>query len=124
MSIITTVDERAGLVCHRVDGPLSLVEIIDTIERLFGAGGFASGMAILVDVQPGATTGLTAVDLSAITRALQGMGEARGSGRTALVAYTDADLGMVRVLSHVLRQGTREMQVFRDREEALAWLER
>jgi hypothetical protein len=124
MPITITIDREARLVTQDVTGRVTFDEILQAIDKVYSDPGFHNSMDVIVDVMPGATAGLTSVELSGVVNALKGKGERRGTARTALVAATEADYGIARVLSHVLQGGTREMQVFRDLAAALTWLGR
>lgn len=124
MSITITIDQEARLITQQVTGRVTFAQIIQAIDQLFADPDFDNTMDVIVDVMPGATSGLTSVELSGVVQALKRQGARRGTGRTAMVATTEADYGIVRVFTHVLQGGTREMQVFRDLAAARAWLGR
>jgi hypothetical protein len=122
MSLVVNMEEGSGLIGLRVQGELTLGSFVQGIDTMYGDARFDPTADILVEIEAGASAGLSSVEVSGILQALQSRGALRGTGRTALVASHEADLGMVRLLSHVLQHGPRAMQVFRSREEALDWL--
>lgn len=122
MPIHIQMQPDTALVCVRVQGELTLADCIAGLDRLYGDAAFRPGMDILAELNPGAAAGLTPLEISGILDAVRRRHHLRGSGRTALVASHDADLGLVSLLSHALQQGPRPMQVFQDRHTALRWL--
>lgn len=122
MPVITEIDQEARLATHRLEGRISYTEVVESIGGLFGNPDFDPAMAILIELSPGATSGLSAVDITRLIQGLRRNPARRGPGRTAVVASAAADLGMVRVIRDLLRDSAREAQVFKDRDEALRWL--
>jgi hypothetical protein len=124
MGLVITMAADARLIGVHVRAELTLADFVKGIDALYSDARFEAGADILVDIEPGASAGLSSLEISGILQALQSRGSLRGTGRTAMVASHEADLGLVHLLSHVLQHGPRAMQVFRSREEALHWLER
>lgn len=124
MPIHTAIDTKAGLVTHHIEVGLTQEEVVAAVSALFSHPDFVPSMDILCLVTPGATAGLSSVEISEAVAILRAMGDSRGTGRSAVVAAADADYGLLHVLSHLLRDSSREIQVFRDQEAALAWLGR
>lgn len=122
MALVVNMEQGSGLIGLRVHGELTLGSFVQGIDTMYGDPRFDPAAGILVEIEAGASAGLSSVEVSGILQALQSRGALRGTGRTALVASQEADLGMVRLLSHVLQPGPRVMQVFRSRDEALDWL--
>jgi len=124
MPIIVNMDAEAARVTLRVEGQLTLVDYLAGLERMYADPRFDPAMDILVELDPGVSSGLTSVEISGILRELRDRGALRGTGRTALIASNETDHGMLSLLSHVLQQGPRVMQVFHARDAALRWLDR
>jgi hypothetical protein len=122
MPIVTTIDTDAKLVHHRVEGVLTLKDSLEAIDRLFNNPEFRPEMDILLEISPGATSGLTSMEVVKVLEALRHVGERRGTGRSVAVAPYDADFGLVRVLTERLEDGTRATRVFKSLEQAKAWL--
>lgn len=122
MPIITTIDADAKLVHHRVEGVLTLKDSLAAIDRLFNNPEFRPEMDILLEISPGATSGLNSMEAIKVLEALRAVGERRGTGRSVAVAPHDADFGLMRVLTDRLEGGTRPTRVFKSLEEAKAWL--
>jgi hypothetical protein len=122
MPIITSIDTEAKLVHHRVEGVLTLEDSLEAIQRLFNNPEFQPEMDILLEISPGATSGLNSMEAVKVLEALRAMGERRGTGRSVAVAPYDADFGLMRVLTERLESGTRPVRVFKSLEEAKAWL--
>jgi hypothetical protein len=122
MPIITTIDKDAKLVHHSVEGVLTFEEILKAIGRVFNHPDFRPEMDILMEVTPGATSGLNSVQVIKVVEALRAVGDKRGTGRSVAVAPDDADFGLVRVLAYRLEDGTRPTTVFKTLQEAKDWL--
>jgi len=96
-------------------------DIVAALERAYGDPQFAPGMNVLCDLR-NARTDLTPGDIRRIVDFVSRHREARGLGRSAVVAGRDVDYGMARIAQVHLEPLGVELAVFRDLQEAERWL--
>jgi hypothetical protein len=96
-------------------------DIMAPLERIYGDPLFALGTNVLCDIRD-ARPDLAPGDIRRIVEFVSRHRDARGGGKSAVVASRDVDYGMARIAQvHVEPLGV-ELAVFRDLQEADEWL--
>jgi len=123
MPISLRLDRAKRLVVLEVEGNFSLSDSLKAIDTAIAAPGFERGFNVLSDhrriAEPIGTDEMLRVISHLGLRAPQ-----LASTRWAIVASQPASYGMMRMLSVHAKRVPLEVQVFRSRERAEAWLER
>jgi hypothetical protein len=96
-------------------------DIVAALERAYDDPQFASGMNVLFDLRD-ARPDVTSGDIRRIVDFVSRHREARGVGKSAVIASRDVDYGMARVAQVHLEPLGIELAVFRDLHEAEQWL--
>lgn len=124
MPVRTYIDEALGMAIQEIHGNLSEAEIVKAQRELYVEMGFDARRPCLWD----ATDGLVAAAMSggemqsAADRS-QNLWRDMAGGRTAILVARDSDFGMGRMYEQMAAGMPREIRVFRDRAEAIAWLQ-
>jgi len=111
-------EQRVVLTCR---DDLVSDDIVAALERVYADPQFAYGMNVLCDLRD-ARPDLTAGDIRRIVDFVSRNREARGAGRSAVVASRDVDYGMARIAQVYLEPLGVELAVFRDMQQAARWL--
>jgi hypothetical protein len=96
-------------------------DVVAALERAYGHPQLASGMNVLCDLRD-ARTDLTPRDIRRVVDFVSRHREARGGGKSAVVAGRDVDYGMARIAQVHLEPLGVELAVFRELQEAEEWL--
>ena len=120
MGIETKIDESAGVRMHTVSGAMTFEELSAMLEALYADPQFEAQHNVLWDVRGAALTNFSSTEVRHISDLVQG--QWRGA-KAALVVGSDADYGMARMYEMHLASGAPgKVRVFRDLEEAHAWV--
>jgi hypothetical protein len=120
MGIDTKIDEDAGLRIHTVSGELTFEMLSAMLEATYADPQFRPEHNVLWEVRGAALTNFSSTEVRNISELVQG--QWRGA-KAALVVGSDADYGMARMYEMHLASGSSgEVRVFRDLEEAHAWV--
>lgn len=111
-----------GLFAQTVHGELSGATLRRLVHATLGHRLFRDGLDGLVDLAEADAVGLSAEDLRAHAAGLAIHRPAFRGSRIAWYAPRDLEFGMARMLEVLADGFGRERAVFRDRDEALAWL--
>lgn len=122
MSIDTIIDSNQNMVIHIITGPLMLNEIKQATIQLYSDPHFRPDMNILVDLRNGTIKNLSQHDIEAFVAMNVQMGQQRGAGYSAIVTSRDIDFGIARQIQSMLDNTSRRLNVFRDYQSGVDWL--
>jgi hypothetical protein len=123
MPIRHTIHADLGVVVTRFTGRVSDAEFIDAYRRILADDAYSPGTHELADLRA-----IEKLDVSAeALRKVEQMTEARyadtgAAFRTAIVAPRDQAYGIGRMYEAFAQEGPENVSVFRDLDEARAWL--
>jgi len=115
------IDSDAGIVQVVVQGSLVLEEMLATIAAVAEDPLFQKGLHVLSDHRTIAAPATTDQVMGLIQQARK-FQEKLGGTRWAIVVSSDLSFGMMRMLSAFAEPIPLRVEVFREYEEALAWL--
>lgn len=120
MGIETKIDEGACIRIHTVSGAMTFEELSAMLEALYADPQLSSYHNALWDLRGATLTGFSSSEVRRIADLVQG----HWSGaKAALVVGSDAGYGMARMYEmHLASAAPGEVRVFRDLEEAHAWV--
>ena len=125
MAITTGIDPASGARLHKVTGRLKLEELVGALEEVYGADDFDPDQDVVWDVRDADLTAFSSGDIRRVTDLVRENWGTSSSSRAALVVSRDVDFGLARMYEQLLDTGSSgEVRVFRDYEEAVAWLAR
>ena len=96
-------------------------DLVEAGELAVKHADFVPGISILFDFRE-ATLNLTAGDERALGMFRERYCEARGRGRSAFVVSREVDFGVIRQFDSLATSRAFDLRVFRDLDEAQAWL--
>ena len=108
--VVTTSGLAQTAACERV------------LDAILADARFERGMPMLFDHSELDVALLTSYEIRGIAEVFLSRSEALGSGRSAMVAPTDAAYGLARMFAVYADTEDRNVQAFRTREEAAEWL--
>ena len=123
MPITTSIDTETGLRTHVLIGTVPLEELKEALREVYGRSGFRPEADTLCDLRQ--------ADLGQFSRAVvkdvvDYVAKHRGAppgARTAVVVGRDLSFGLARMYEQMLvASADVRVMVFRDTEEAMAWL--
>ncbi len=125
MPIEMVVERESWRVVTTLRGRVDYDDIIRVIQFLFADGsGFEPDMNLLTMIEAGCRAELGYEHIESLAARIREHRDRRvGGGRTAVVAVDDESYGISRMLESMLAFDGREIMVFRNRQEAEAWLE-
>lgn len=115
------IDRERGIVYAVSEGVVNAEAVRDYLRRLESDPTYASNLNALIDVRS-AITGFTAEDLRDIAELVRRRPEGAESRRAVVVA-SDEHYGLMRMFEAYTASGPTRYRVFRDPDEAVAWLE-
>ena len=120
-SITTTIDPARGVRVHKVEGEVTLVQVVAKILE-YNAGEVA--LKVVWDFRGGRVPNVSNEEMRRAVRKMAGDVQDLPERRTALVATNPLDFGLLRTWG-AFRQSTLkfDQRVFYDYEEALDWLD-
>jgi hypothetical protein len=123
MAIETRIDRSADIRIHTASGELTFDELRATLQALYSSPDFRPEQHVLWDLREAV---LTRFSLAEVRDIADLVAEHRGTAdpaRAALVVSRDVDYGMARMFEQVLAGGSEtNVRVFRDLQEAMAWI--
>ncbi len=122
VSFETSVDPAKGLVTMKQFDPYTADDIIATLSGLFNDPDYRPGMRFLWDTRY-STDDLSADDVQRIVHFVRMYHNSRGQSRTAVVAPRETQVGIARMAQLHASEGPTQIAVFREVDEALAWLD-
>ena len=123
MAVDTRIDEETGIAIQEIRGDLSADEILKAQEDLYLESGFDPSRPCLWDATNGNVAGaMSGAEMQGAANRSTTLWERMAGGRTAILVAREADFGMGRMYEQMAADMPRELRVFRDRDEAVAWL--
>lgn len=122
MPVTTGFDERLGIVIQRIEGDLKLADVLDAQQRLYLDATHDPSIPVLWDARTGRVSSLPHNEMRDMVSGSEALWDRMESGRTAIVTGSEADFGMGRMYEQLAEGMPRELRVFRDWDEAVAWL--
>lgn len=116
-----TIDSVAGVVTTTVRPPVTAKELSDELRRVIESPDFRPGLNGVADVR-GTDAEWTPNDLRMVADVLKAHREDILPSRTAIVVSGDAEYGMARMFQGLSGTTSVETAIFRDMDEAKAWL--
>ena len=120
MAIEMRIDESAGLRIHTVSGEMTYDDVSRTLKAVNSEPEFRPELNVLWDLRGAALKMFSSSDVGKVVDVVRGNWT---GARAALVVARDADFGLARM--YELQHDTAasgEIRVFRDLEEAKAWV--
>ena len=126
MPITSDVDETKDLVIYTLFGELTLDEILNTIKSFWEAHDLT--LNALWDARRANLTHLKSSDMEKITRFIGEYAhrfEERKGGKSAVVASSDLQYGLSRILGtlYEIENFPIQLKIFRVMDEAVEWLD-
>ena len=122
MPVRTSIDKDRGIVVHEVSSVLTFDAIVHAARALFGNPLFSPSMGILTIFTPDCTSDLSTEDIQKFVELMKAAAQQREGGKSAVVASTDCDYGVSRMVEAMLAFEGREIRSFRHRADAENWL--
>jgi hypothetical protein len=124
MGISTRIDIAADVRVRTVNGKLTFAELRDALESVYAQPDYRPDQSVLWDLRNAVLTAFSAEEVRAVADLVRMRWGTQGAPKAALVVCRDADFGMARMFEMQLGLwGTGEIRVFRDMDEAMAWLD-
>lgn len=124
MPITTSIDTETGLRTHVLIGAVSLEELKDALREVYERPDFRPEADTLCDL---CQADLGQFSHAAVKGIVDYVAKHRGAppgARTAVVVGRDLGFGLARMYEQMLMASTNlRVRVFRDMDEAMAWLE-
>lgn len=121
MPVECRIDAEAGIIHTILSGEVGASDIIEAIEALFRHPDYRPGMIGLADLRSYTWRAETS-DIKRIAQFMIANGDTIGRSRTAIVVSDDYSYGMSRMYEAFADASPIEVDVFRDMDEAVAWL--
>ncbi len=121
MPVTVTIDRKLFRVAGAVTGPVGPAEVVAAFKTIFDHPEYEAGMTYLWDFRD-ANINLRLDGIHQILRFLDSHQKQRGVGREAILVSRDVDFGQGRMVESYTDTSPFTLRVFRDRDEALAWL--
>ncbi len=123
MAVFTRIDEERGLAVQEIHGDLSTDEILKAQHELYVERAFDPAKPCLWDATEGnVAAAMTGREMQTAASRGSALWDRMAGGRTAILVARESDFGMGRMYELMASDMPRELKVFRDRDEALAWL--
>lgn len=123
MEFKTEIDEKANLRKHTVRGNLTMQDIFDELQRVYSEPGFRADIDVLWDLREARVTTMTSAEVEKLSDFVASHWGPAGKSRAALVVSRDFEFGITRMYEIFLESRmSATVRVFRDMEEALAWM--
>ena len=121
MSIQQHLDGERNVMVFTVSGALGLEELRATLESVYAQPEYATRS--LFDMRDAAPGGLSAPEMESLVGLIRSLRSDRAPSRWAILAARDVHFGLARMFEAYASNLPVEIRVFRDPEEAVAWLE-
>lgn len=122
MSIEFHGDPETGILTFSAAGVCSMEEFVTTVERAQGTPAYWPGVSILWDCRELDGSIMDDDAMREIVTFDEKHAGKRGRGRPAFVCSRDLEFGLLRMFQAFADRLPTEFRVFRDYEEATAWL--
>ncbi len=123
MAVTMKIDPITGLRMHKVTGRLQLEELRTALTDVYEAEDFDPDKDVVWDLRDADLTAFSTDDIKSVSGLVKQNWGTSSSSRAALVVSRDVDFGLARMYEQLLDNGsTGEVTVFRDYDEAIAWL--
>ncbi len=117
MSLDTRFDDKNGVLWLILEGEIDFQEVMRTVDDLYGIDVYSRRIWDIRET----TNHLTSDEMMGLATTLRRLAEDR-TIRSALLTTTHMQFGMSRSLQPRVDSGTIALGVFRDEDEALAWV--
>lgn len=123
MPVRTSIDESLGIAVNTVEGALTQDEILAAQHRLYVELGYDPDGRVLWDVRRGRIAeSMTGIDIASAVKRSEPLWDRLSGGRSAILVARESDFGMARMYEQLAAEAPRDLHVFRDHDEAIAWL--
>jgi hypothetical protein len=123
MAITMNIDPITGLRIHKVTGRLQFEELREALTAVYDADDFDPDKDVMWDLRDADLTAFSTDDIKSVSGLVKQNWGTSSSSRAALVVSRDVDFGLARMYEQLLDNGsTGDVTVFRDYDEAIAWL--
>jgi len=123
LAVFTRIDDEQGLAIQEIQGDLSTDEILKAQHHLYVELGFDPAKPCLWDATGGnVAAAMSGLEMQSAASRGSALWDQMAGGRTAILVAREADFGMGRMYEQMAADMPRELGVFRDRDEAVAWL--
>lgn len=125
MAVTTRFDPEIGARVHRVNGPVHFPDIRRALKEVYEAEDYDPETPVLWDLREADATPFSADDVRRLSEFVAQYRRSPAHSRAALLVSRDVDFGLARMYEQVHEiRATGEVAVFRDYDEAVAWLTR
>jgi len=123
VDVTTKIDPKKNRRYHTVQGEITLVRLRNALAEVYARPDYRPDSSSLWDLRKATTQHISGAEVQSIASMVKKHWGTTGAPRSALVVSTDLDYGMARVYE-ILMAGdiAPQVRVFRDLEEAKAWL--
>ena len=123
MPLETRIDTETGLRTHVLIGTVPLEELKETLGEVYGRSGFRPEADTLCDLRQADLGQFSHAVVKGVVDYVAAHRGAPPGARTAIVGGRDLSFGLARMYEQMLVASTgARIMVFRDMEEAMAWL--
>jgi len=120
----TKIDAETGLRTHVLIGSVSQEEVEEALEEVYSRSGFLPDADTLCDLREADLGQLSHAVIKSIADYVAKNRGAKSGARTAIVVGRNLAFGLARMYEQMLEaQSPSDVAVFRDMDEAMAWLE-
>jgi hypothetical protein len=123
MPITTHRKPSRDLTAFTCKGDLSFYEIQAVMERFYKGTIAPPTKKVLWDMRNASAASLTAEQISHLANFSLENEDVRESGKTAVLVPKDIDFGLARTFQAQTISDQRELMIFREKDEAMEWLE-
>jgi hypothetical protein len=110
------------LVLTHVEGAVTVADVRAYLGAVRSDPAYRAGMSTLIDCR-NVTTLLSSEELRIIAADIQHLTTSRARGRCAILAPSEAGFGLLRMYEAYSEGAPVEVRAFRERDEAMEWLE-
>jgi len=122
--ITTSIDSRTGLRSHVATGMLTPVELERALMDAYRRPDYRPEADSLCDLRDASVEAFTGAEIRRVVATVLEHRGAPPGARTAIVVGRDLGFGLARMFAHQLEAKSHsDVMVFRDMDEAMAWLE-
>ena len=123
VDITTEIDKEANLRTHKVTGGVTVDSLLAKLGEIYSRPDFQADMNSLWDLRGAEFLSMTSSELEKLANFVVGHWGTGGKSRAALVVSRDFEFGLSRMYEiFVESRMSGEVEVFRDLDEALAWV--
>lgn len=120
MPIETDINTEQGIIIHTITGEVAFSELQEAAVKLFSNPGFNSSYPIILDLSRGSLKQLSSADIINMAGFLEQFDDARGTGKSFIVASENLEFGLSRMLQGHMGDSQRPIIIYRSLEEALS----